>query len=200
MIWRLYSRTCMGSSHPVVRVTGLVTTKTFLREQGVFRAGKGGRNQATYQARPSQNLRRGDVVAFIRPITPGEIGFAMRVDVFGTNLPLSPSLDVYTRMRLLNAVASRERHVEQITVRFLDINGPRRGNDKVCRIVVVLNAGQTWAIDASDSDPYTAANKAAMMLKRSLKKWLERRVVTRGKHLLRRFVDHATGRRMLPAH
>ena len=117
----------------------------------------------------------------------------MRVDVFGTNLPVSPSLDVHTRIRVVAAIGRFEKRVERIAIRFTDANGPRGGEDMVCRIAIHAPGVNPWIVESVHHDPYTAADKAAAMLKRSLAKRLGRDLFRRGRHAVAKLVG-----RMLP--
>ncbi len=117
----------------------------------------------------------------------------MRVDVFGTNLPVSPSLDVHTRIRVVAAVGRFENRVERIAVRFTDANGPRGGEDKVCRLEIHAAGVNPWVVEAVHHDPYTAADKAAAVCKRTLKKRLGRGVFRRSRQAVAKLVG-----RMLP--
>jgi putative sigma-54 modulation protein len=117
----------------------------------------------------------------------------MRVDVFGTSLPVSPSLDIHARIRVVAAVGRFDRRVERLTVRFFDANGPRGGDDKVCRIEVRAAGATPWVVEVTDRDPYRAADKAAAVVKRTLVKRLGRSLFRRG----RRAVENLVGR-MIP--
>jgi len=59
-------------------------------------------------------------------------------------------------------------------VRLSDINGPRGGNDKRCRIKVPLAGRQDVVIEDTEADLYVAIDRAADRTERALARRLER--------------------------
>ena len=65
----------------------------------------------------------------------------MQVDVQLNNLPNSPGVTRDLRARVGRAFARFRTSLNSVSLRIEDINGPRGGNDKECRIVCKLAGG-----------------------------------------------------------
>lgn len=79
---------------------------------------------------------------------------------------------VHARMGAkLGAVADR---IERLTVRFDDVNGPRGGVDKKCRIKVVLAGLDSVVYESSGVDAREAMDRAANGTQRAVRKALDR--------------------------
>jgi len=81
----------------------------------------------------------------------------------------------HTERRLQFAFNWAVHDVRRIAVRLSDINGPRGGNDKRCRIQVPLPGGQDVVIEDTESDLYVAIDRAADRTERALARRLDRR-------------------------
>ncbi|MFC1689756.1 HPF/RaiA family ribosome-associated protein, partial [Pseudomonadota bacterium] len=73
------------------------------------------------------------------------------------------------------ALAFAEDHIHQIVVRLSDINGPRGGVDKCCRLQVVLEGLPPVVIEDTETDMYVAIDRAANRAGRTVRKRLTRR-------------------------
>lgn len=67
----------------------------------------------------------------------------------------------YAARRLSFALRSVERCVRHVTVRFVDLNGPRRGVDSRCSITVDLVGGRRVFAVATTAWPFASASRAA---------------------------------------
>jgi ribosome-associated translation inhibitor RaiA len=76
--------------------------------------------------------------------------------------------------------------VTAAVVRLRDVNGPRGGVDKACRIVVRLRDRGTSFVEAIDRDLYAAIDAAAAKLGRSVRRRSRRRQTLRREHAMRR--------------
>jgi hypothetical protein len=61
------------------------------------------------------------------------------------------------------------RHIERVTVRFEDVNGPRGGIDTVCRIKVVLSGLASIVVEEKASDAVEAFNRADDRVERAVR-------------------------------
>ncbi len=113
----------------------------------------------------------------------------MRLEIIGTNLPVSPALESHIHDRLESALGRLSRRVKSLTVRLCDDNGHKGGVDKRCRIEVRMSVGQPWIVEAIDTDPYVAVDLAVNNTKRTLVRRLDRAEPRRGRgtDLLRLF-------------
>lgn len=66
------------------------------------------------------------------------------------------------------------RHIERVTVRFKDVNGPRGGIDSLCRIKVVLSGVPSVLVEELASDPLQAFDRASQRTERAVRSALGR--------------------------
>jgi putative sigma-54 modulation protein len=99
----------------------------------------------------------------------------MKVTIRKSNLQWSAALAQYAQRRIENGLHRIGGYVRTACVRLADINGPRGGNDKHCRVTVRLATGDEVVVNALDSCPYRAVDGAVNRLKRTVKKTLHRR-------------------------
>ena len=87
----------------------------------------------------------------------------------------SDALASYTERRVHHGLDRLRERVRCVLVRFVDVNGPRGGEDKYCALSVRLATGQEIFVKVRDSCPYRAVDGAVNRLKRSVKRQLGRR-------------------------
>ncbi|MBI4871053.1 MAG: ribosome-associated translation inhibitor RaiA [Candidatus Riflebacteria bacterium] len=85
----------------------------------------------------------------------------MRVEVHGKNFDISEALRVHVTKRLEYALNRFDTRIKVVRVRLEDINGPRGGVDKQCRIEVTGVRNLTSIVEQNDHDLYLAIDKAA---------------------------------------
>ncbi len=98
----------------------------------------------------------------------------MRLDVLSGNLPNSRAIDTHTERRLAFALGRFARRIEQVRVRFTDLNGPRGGVDKRCAIECNLGPHGAVVIEETDADLYTAIDRASHRVKVAVRRKLDR--------------------------
>lgn len=109
----------------------------------------------------------------------------MRLDVWRQDLAVTPSLRQHVERRVstsLNRFGSRVRH---IMVRLADLNGPRGGTDKRCRIVLSLARLGEISVDATATTLPAAVDEAADRAVRAVAHTLGRRRAQRHHRELR---------------
>jgi putative sigma-54 modulation protein len=74
---------------------------------------------------------------------------------------------------LETALGRLGRCLRRVDVYLTDVNGPRGGPDKRCRIVARLTAGSPVVVSRTDRDPAAAA--AAIRCRRSVRSYLKMR-------------------------
>lgn len=84
------------------------------------------------------------------------------------------TLREYIARRLSFALRRFERQIRRVTVRLIDLNGPRRGVDSRCSMTVELVQGGSIVVEATTARPYTSITHAASRLKEALRRELAR--------------------------
>lgn len=89
-------------------------------------------------------------------------------------LPDDKTLSAFIQRRLEYALERFTARVRDIEVFIEDVNGPRRGVDKRCRIEVRLNPRGAFTVTADAENEYAAVSRAtrrcATVLNRSIKR------------------------------
>jgi putative sigma-54 modulation protein len=98
----------------------------------------------------------------------------MRIDIQARGFELTAGLCAHTVRRLHFAFSWASGGVRRIIVRLSDINGPRGGNDKRCRIQIPLAGSQHVVIEDTEADLYVAIDCAAERAERTVARRLRR--------------------------
>jgi ribosome-associated translation inhibitor RaiA len=93
-----------------------------------------------------------------------EVPLALRT----SGIEVTPALSEHVHGRLKRRLAKLSSQVERLSVRFEDINGPRRGVDTICRIKVVLSGIPTIVVEELASDALEAFNLADHRVERAV--------------------------------
>ena len=93
--------------------------------------------------------------------------------------PRTTVADPEVRARIVEALETAlgpvRTRLDGIDVYPTDVNGPRGGPDKRCRVVVYLPAGRPVVVSRTDQDPVAAAGADAARCRRSIRARLKRR-------------------------
>lgn len=84
----------------------------------------------------------------------------MRIKIWNSSA-LSDGLRGHVRRRLTSAVGRLREHVHEIQVRLSDVNGPRGGLDKRCRVVLSGTRGGVFVAQGTAANFYQAVDAAA---------------------------------------
>jgi ribosome hibernation promoting factor len=106
----------------------------------------------------------------------------MQFSLSGDRIRVTTSLREYIDRRLHFALGRFGPAIDHVRVRVGDVNGPRGGVDKHCRIVVKLRASGSnpIAVDDNDEDLYAALVRASNRAGRTVARAVERRQGKRG--------------------
>jgi putative sigma-54 modulation protein len=99
----------------------------------------------------------------------------MRLEMRGVNFELADALVDHIERRLRFALGRFAARINRLTVHLTDVNGPRGGIDKRCRIAVALVPRGMVMIEGSGQDPFALISDAAKRARRSVRRALERR-------------------------
>lgn len=104
----------------------------------------------------------------------------MRVEVRGKGLEVTAALRAFVESRARLALGSRAEQVRRLLVWVEDVNGPKGGTDKVCRVKVSgPDIGEHVVESASaevGSAVFEAVDRAARLATRAMKRVRERRL------------------------
>ena len=106
----------------------------------------------------------------------------MNIDIQARDFELTEALASHIQRRLDFALSPRYEQIQQIQVRLSDVNGPRGGEDKCCRLHVVLPRMQDVGVEDTELDMYIAINRAIDRAGRSVTRRLSRRRVRHLRH------------------
>ena len=92
------------------------------------------------------------------------------------------ALREYATRRLSFALRRFEDRVRHVTVRFIDLNGPRRGVDSRCSMALDLVGGRRIVVEATTAWPFASIARAAGRLNRAVRKEVGRASSSRRRH------------------
>jgi putative sigma-54 modulation protein len=98
----------------------------------------------------------------------------MNVKIRCADFELTEAIRAHAERRLAFAVSRWSDQLSDIQVRLEDINGPRGGDDKICRIQMRLKGHGEHVVEAHDSDLYQAIGIASERAGRKLERALSR--------------------------
>lgn len=99
----------------------------------------------------------------------------MRIEVRGRNLEDTIDMRRHAERRLRFALGRFAGAVGRVTMRVEDVNGPRGGVDKRCRLVVALTPSGELMIEDEDADVRVLLDRAADRAARAVGRQLGRR-------------------------
>jgi len=99
----------------------------------------------------------------------------MDLDIRGVNYDLGEDLAEFIERRLRFALGRFPGRIDRVTVRLSDVNGPRGGVDKRCRVTVLLTPRGVVRVEGSGDDPFALAARAAKRAGRTVRRALGRR-------------------------
>ncbi len=98
----------------------------------------------------------------------------MRIVIQANGFVLTEALRTYTERRMATALGWAGERMRKLAVSLSDINGPRGGIDKRCKIQVQLGKGQEVVIEDTEADLYLAIDRAADRAERAVVRRVER--------------------------
>lgn len=99
----------------------------------------------------------------------------MRIEIHSGKFSLTDSLRKHIERRIQFALSWANHNLRKVTLRLEDINGPKGGADKSCRIQIPIAGGKPVVIEEIQSDLYVAIDRAIERAGRVLSRKLERK-------------------------
>ena len=99
----------------------------------------------------------------------------MKLEIFGKQLEEHSGLSAHIERRLRFALGRFGARVARVETTLTDLNGPRGGVDKQCRIIASLVPKGEVIVEVRDADIFIAVDRAADRLGRVTARELERR-------------------------
>jgi putative sigma-54 modulation protein len=106
----------------------------------------------------------------------------MKIEIRESNVAISSTLKAHIECRLVLTLRRFSDVIDQIVVRLVDLNGPKKGGlDKRCRITAHLATTRhsrpfTVLVEATDGDAYVAITQATARLAAQIARQMRRRV------------------------
>lgn len=98
----------------------------------------------------------------------------MQIEVIGVHLDVTASLEKYVTHRIGLSLDRFEERILSVTVRLDDISGPHGPGTKRCHMEVHLLHRDAVIVEQDHTDIYTAVDKAANRLKRTVRRHINR--------------------------
>lgn len=98
----------------------------------------------------------------------------MRIEIQANGFVLTEALKTYTEQRMAMALGWAGERMRKLAVSLSDINGPRGGIDKRCKVQVQLGRGQEVVIEDTEANLYVAIDRAANRAERAVVRRIER--------------------------
>ena len=104
----------------------------------------------------------------------------MELDIRSQNLHVDEATESHVQRRMNFALEQFNSWITRVQVHLEDVNGPRRGIDKQCRILVNLKGGKTIKVEDLDVDLIAAVNRAADRVGQVVSREVDRRREKKG--------------------
>jgi putative sigma-54 modulation protein len=98
----------------------------------------------------------------------------MHIDIQARGFDLTEGLREHTERRLQFALSWASNEVRAVRVCLSDLNGPRGGNDKRCRIQIPMVGTPNVVVEDAQADLYVAIDRAADRTERAMARRLGR--------------------------
>jgi ribosomal subunit interface protein len=102
----------------------------------------------------------------------------VNVEIRTRGFSITPGLRSHVGRRVEFALDRYAERIARVRVTVADVNGPRGGEDKSCRVEVRLRGGRTVRTAGADGDAYVAIGAAVHRAGRAVARSLERERAT----------------------
>ena len=98
----------------------------------------------------------------------------MQIDIRARSFPLTDAIRAYVARRLAFALSARDARIDSVVATLSDVNGPRGGRDKRCRLRVLMPGHPDVVIEDTEADLYKAIGQAIGRAARAVARRLDR--------------------------
>jgi putative sigma-54 modulation protein len=98
----------------------------------------------------------------------------MKIQIRGKDIGLNEAVEAYIERRLLFSLGRFSPRIDRVTVQVLDLNGPRGGQDKSCRVEVHMRPSGRVFVKDVDTSLHVAVDRAVDRLARAVGRAIER--------------------------
>lgn len=116
----------------------------------------------------------------------------MQIVIQSSGIDVTAALRQHVERRLHFALDWAHYHVRKISIRLFDLNGPRGGEDKRCRIQFAVPGRLEVVVEDTEADLYVAIDRAADRAGRTLARRMARQREHRGSPRLSRHAPEAS--------
>ncbi|MFQ3237496.1 MAG: putative sigma-54 modulation protein [Paraglaciecola sp.] len=102
----------------------------------------------------------------------------MLVHIQSRHFSLSEALSKYVKNKVQIMLGRYEAKIIRADVSLFDINGPKGGEDKCCKIIVKINGTSSIVVQETAEDLYDAINTCSRRVRRAVKRQLSIHVRT----------------------
>jgi putative sigma-54 modulation protein len=104
----------------------------------------------------------------------------MELEIRSQNMHVDEPTTTHVERKMNFALEQFNSWITRVAVHLEDVNGPRRGVDKQCRILVNLKGGKTIKVEDLDVDLISAVNRAADRVGQVVSREIDRRREKKG--------------------
>jgi putative sigma-54 modulation protein len=99
----------------------------------------------------------------------------MHIEIHGQNLRVGDQIQKHVKRQMDFALGQFDSWISGVVVHLEDVNGPRGGVDKCCRVLVNIKHGKTIKVENVDRDFAVAINRATDRLRQVVGREVEKR-------------------------
>ena len=92
----------------------------------------------------------------------------MQIDTYSPHFPVTAALKGHILACFKNLIQHYKDRIRILKVRLTDVNGPKGGDDKVCRLQVDVEHHPSFNTEGRHTDLYSAITLATLRMERSL--------------------------------
>jgi putative sigma-54 modulation protein len=104
----------------------------------------------------------------------------MEFEIRTQNMNVNEEIQSHVERKMGFALDQFDTWITHVAVHLEDINGPRRGVDKHCRVLVNLKGGKTIKVEDTDTDMISAISRSADRLGQAVSREVDRRRERKG--------------------